>query len=74
MVARRQVCMCDREGRNRNVRQRNVVRDYEELWFDAIITFSHFQGAQGQNTYSLESWVNDSSHRSVGYGMRLGPT
>lgn len=41
--------------------------------FDAI-TFSYFQGARGQNTYSSESWVNDSLRRSAGYGRRLGPT
>lgn len=31
-------CACDRESRTGNVRQRNAVRDYEELWFfDAVV-------------------------------------
>jgi hypothetical protein len=71
---RSQVRIYDRESRNRNVRRRNDVRDYEGLRCDAI-TVSYLAGAWGNKiTYSLESWVDDSSRRSVGYGRQLGPT
>ena len=57
-----------------NVRRSNDVRDYEGLQFDAI-TVSFLAGEWGEkSTYSSESWVNDSSRRSVGCGRRLGPT